>query len=312
MNNPLIFQHIKSSPTGTDSTTGRQMERAFNDNFDLLARIIPNITAAISIGITSKEMKQIKVDTSTNPSTVYYTLDDESVTNPTWIKLVDLNFSDIKGDPLDNITLKETLDSKAKQTDFDALENRMDTVESDIDNNTNDIQALQTLTTTHTQDIKKNTDLLNHAVINDGTGQILFKFDQTRNELSMSIDNGVHWLLINDINTGFDHVVGEVTDNRKLVDYIDNIVSDYTLLTTFNSHAGDTNNPHGVTKSQVGLGKVQNLAPSEMPISVAQKAEFDSIKKTRKENKTVTLSDYKALTPDNAILYFITSHVNDL
>lgn len=36
------------------------------------------------------------------------------------------------------------------------------------------------------------------------------------------------------------------------------------------AHASDSNNPHGVTKSQVGLGNVNNTADSDKPVSTAQ------------------------------------------
>jgi hypothetical protein len=36
------------------------------------------------------------------------------------------------------------------------------------------------------------------------------------------------------------------------------------------AHASDTNNPHGETKSQVGLGNVNNTADSDKPVSTAQ------------------------------------------
>lgn len=35
------------------------------------------------------------------------------------------------------------------------------------------------------------------------------------------------------------------------------------------SHEADTANPHSVTKAQVGLGNVENLAPADMPVSTA-------------------------------------------
>jgi hypothetical protein len=41
------------------------------------------------------------------------------------------------------------------------------------------------------------------------------------------------------------------------------------------SHVSDTNNPHGVTKGQVGLGNVDNTSDLEKPISTAAQTEFD-------------------------------------
>jgi hypothetical protein len=42
-------------------------------------------------------------------------------------------------------------------------------------------------------------------------------------------------------------------------------------------HVADKANPHEVTAEQVGLGKVQNLAPSEMPLSEAAEQKFNEV-----------------------------------
>lgn len=41
------------------------------------------------------------------------------------------------------------------------------------------------------------------------------------------------------------------------------------------AHKSDSENPHGVTKAQVGLGNVDNTADTEKPISAAQQAAFN-------------------------------------
>lgn len=46
--------------------------------------------------------------------------------------------------------------------------------------------------------------------------------------------------------------------------------ADTTLQNNLNAHTGNTSNPHKVTKAQVGLGNVSNLAPADMPVSTAQ------------------------------------------
>lgn len=45
------------------------------------------------------------------------------------------------------------------------------------------------------------------------------------------------------------------------------------------THINDTNNPHKVTKDQIGLGKVENYSPAEMPISNAVQTEITRIDK---------------------------------
>lgn len=51
-----------------------------------------------------------------------------------------------------------------------------------------------------------------------------------------------------------------------------------------NSHVTDYNNPHKVTKSQVGLGNVDNTSDVNKPISDAQQREFNRIKQSLSNN----------------------------
>ena len=46
--------------------------------------------------------------------------------------------------------------------------------------------------------------------------------------------------------------------------------SDKVIKKSLDAHIGNKSNPHSVTKAQVGLGNVQNLAPADMPVSTAQ------------------------------------------
>ena len=46
--------------------------------------------------------------------------------------------------------------------------------------------------------------------------------------------------------------------------------ADTTITNNLNAHINNKSNPHGVTKAQVGLGNVQNLAPADMPVSTVQ------------------------------------------
>ena len=48
--------------------------------------------------------------------------------------------------------------------------------------------------------------------------------------------------------------------------------SDRVIKESLDTHIGNKSNPHNVTKAQVGLGNVQNLAPADMPVSAAQAA----------------------------------------
>jgi hypothetical protein len=50
-------------------------------------------------------------------------------------------------------------------------------------------------------------------------------------------------------------------------------------LATLTSHTGNTGNPHGVTKSQVGLGNAENTADADKPVSTAQQAALDELRR---------------------------------
>lgn len=78
-------------------------------------------------------------------------------------------------------------------------------------------------------------------------------------------------------------LANEITDRTNAIDslrtklktYVDELIantgSDVTALETkVNNHLANKSNPHNVTKAQIGLGNVQNLAPADMPVSTAQ------------------------------------------
>ena len=56
-----------------------------------------------------------------------------------------------------------------------------------------------------------------------------------------------------------------ITDEAAARQAADKVIQD-----NLNAHIGNTSNPHKVTKAQIGLGNVQNLAPAAMPVSTAQ------------------------------------------
>lgn len=54
--------------------------------------------------------------------------------------------------------------------------------------------------------------------------------------------------------------------------------SDKVIKKSLDAHIGNKSNPHNVTKAQIGLGNVQNLAPADMPVSTAQAASIADAK----------------------------------
>ena len=84
------------------------------------------------------------------------------------------------------------------------------------------------------------------------------------------------------------------------------------------AHTGDTDNPHGVTATQVGLGSVDNTADVDKPVSTVQQAALDgklpytgdayivvkttSNAATNADNLRAAYTAAKALTPNGAAL----------
>lgn len=50
------------------------------------------------------------------------------------------------------------------------------------------------------------------------------------------------------------------------------------------AHVADRNNPHGVTKAQVGLGNVDNTSDKDKPVSTATQAALSTLQKTVYQN----------------------------
>lgn len=74
--------------------------------------------------------------------------------------------------------------------------------------------------------------------------------------------------------TNWGEIVGTLSDQTDL----QSALNDKTDLTTFNSHANNTNNPHSVDKSDVGLGNVRNfdIAPDgdTQPVGQGDNVQF--------------------------------------
>lgn len=74
----------------------------------------------------------------------------------------------------------------------------------------------------------------------------------------------------------WEHIVakcGDILDNAKT--YTDGKIT--TLTTTVNTHINNKSNPHSVTKSQLGLGNVDNTSDANKPVSTAQQTAINNV-----------------------------------
>ena len=74
--------------------------------------------------------------------------------------------------------------------------------------------------------------------------------------------------------TEIDEAVASAMDTAEKLPILQSTVT--TLQSTVTAHIENKNNPHEVDKEDVGLGKVENMSPAEMPISTATQTALDS------------------------------------
>ena len=81
------------------------------------------------------------------------------------------------------------------------------------------------------------------------------------------LNSGLNGDITNALNEAKAYTDAAKTALEKLIQDSDKVIKE-----SLNAHIGNKSNPHNVTKAQVGLGNVQNLAPAGMPVSTAQAA----------------------------------------
>ena len=77
--------------------------------------------------------------------------------------------------------------------------------------------------------------------------------------------------------------------------------------TNYNNHLSNTNNPHFVTKSQIGLGNVDNTSDENKPISTAMQTALDA-----KSDKNATVSNIAYDTTNKKLTKTINGNTTDI
>ena len=86
-------------------------------------------------------------------------------------------------------------------------------------------------------------------------------------EMFNKLNSGLNGDITNALNEAKAYTDAAKTALEKLIQDSDKVIKE-----SLDAHIGNKSNPHNVTKAQVGLGNVQNLAPANMPVSTAQAA----------------------------------------
>lgn len=87
------------------------------------------------------------------------------------------------------------------------------------------------------------------------------------------LNSGLNGDIINALNEAKAYTDTTKIALEKLIQDSDKIIKE-----SLDAHIGNKSNPHNVTKAQIGLGNVQNLAPADMPVSTAQAASIADAK----------------------------------
>ena len=84
-------------------------------------------------------------------------------------------------------------------------------------------------------------------------------------EMFNKLNSGLNGDITNALNEAKAYTDAAKTTLERLIQDSDRVIKE-----SLDTHIGNKSNPHKVTKAQVGLGNVQNLAPADMPVSTAQ------------------------------------------
>ena len=134
----------------------------------------------------------------------------------------------------------------------------------------------------------------------NGSGEISLK-DYRKAEDQDIIDNEIKDS-VSTLGERVDGVEQSVDAVSDAVNYVDNKVSTFSRILTavrvaVRNHIGNKNNPHKVTKEQIGLGRVDNTSDLEKPVSHAvhkeldKKADASEIDKINKRMDAIVTND---------------------
>ena len=87
------------------------------------------------------------------------------------------------------------------------------------------------------------------------------------------LNSGLNGDITNALNEAKAYTDAAKTALEKLIQDSDKVIKE-----SLDAHIGNKSNPHNVTRAQIGLGNVQNLAPADMPVSTAQAASIADAK----------------------------------
>lgn len=251
----IVFQKITSTPTGVGATSGKNTENAFNGNFDAVKENLEMLFNVVSAQVSSQNITQLRVDTSTTPYSLYYTLDPLSEESPLWYQLSS-TFASLIGEPSDNIALSSALLSKADKGIVDGLDILVQNHSNDLDDLQTDFSTVRDLAETASADVANIQYDIGSSVRTEQGDKLWMRFNPSLSTVEYSTD-GLTWQNVLTAGITFADITGDPADNLDLALYVINLISislgDYALKSSLLSHTMDKENPHNVTRDQLGL-----------------------------------------------------------
>ena len=256
---------------------GQVMVTKINTNFHAIDSEFLYMATEIGKRIKSEQIKEIKKENGH----LYYT-EDGSI----WTQLDGTTWGQITGTIANQTDLMNMFNSKAPLDEFEALVSQVDVNESNITKLLTDmttakqnISSLQTAVNQHNEDIGEINNTLAVKISSD-TIKAFRQKSGDPNNLEFTI-NGSDWITLLGEQTvvAWGEIVGDIQNQRDLIvlfnDYstteeVEAMIN--TVQSALSSHTTDTNNPHNVTKEQVGLGNVDNTADMNKPLSTVQQS----------------------------------------
>lgn len=110
------------------------------------------------------------------------------------------------------------------------------------------------------------------------------------------------------------HTESDITDLDKYAQAeVDGLLAAKASTSDLNTHEADTTNPHSVTKTQVGLGNVDNTSDANKPVSTATQAALDAkaASSHTHDDRYYTETEADALLADKADSTTLTSHTSN-
>lgn len=301
---------------------GQVMVTKINTNFHAIDSEFLYMATEISKRIKSEQIKEIKKENGH----LYYTEDDSI-----WTQLDGTTWGQITGTIANQTDLMNMFNSKAPLDRFEALvaqvtvdESNITKLLSDMTTAKQNISSLQTAVNQHNEDIDEINSTLAVKISSD-TIKAFRQKSGDPNNLEFTI-NGRDWITLLGEQTvvAWGEIVGDIQNQRDLIV----LFNDYSTTAEMNAaikvvsdalstHTTNTNNPHNVTKEQVGLGNVDNTADMDKPLSTVQQSSVQSLISqatsqmvVSNENKvqfiwTGTLNDYNALDEKDENTFYI-------